>query len=80
MPAIPTPASDRDTRPVVIERHDAIDAAGAFVVAARALRRQAGLRRNSGPAMASERRWLRQQAIDFEAAAQRVQRVADDAT
>jgi hypothetical protein len=70
---------DRDTRPVTIERSDAITAAGGCTQAARRYRLDAKLRGNGGPRNASHRRWLRAMADEMDATAQRLQRVADEA-
>lgn len=69
--------AEADTTPVTIEASDAIDAAGALIMMARANRREAKLRRNSGGAMASQRRSLRKAADVYEAAASRIQAAAD---
>lgn len=70
---------EADTRPVAIERSDALDAAGALALAARDCRRQARLRRYAGAHNASFRATLRAQADVYDAAAVRVQRACDEA-
>lgn len=70
---------DRDTRPVIIERSDAIDAAGALVQLARVTRKEVRSRRYVGPENKSMRKYLRELADHYDLAAQRVQRVADEA-
>lgn len=72
-------ADDRDHRPVTIERSDAIDAAGALILTATDLRKQAKRRSNGGPRLASHRAWLRTWADQCDEAAARIQRVADEA-
>jgi hypothetical protein len=66
--------------PVTIERSDAIDAAGALLLMARENRQAAKLRQNAGPANAHHRKWLRDNADVYEAAARRVQSICDAAS
>lgn len=68
-----------DVRPVNVERSDAIDAAAGLALMARENRRAAKLRANGGPSNAPHRRWLREAADVYDAAAARMQRAADDA-
>jgi hypothetical protein len=68
-----------DTAPVTIERSDAIDAAAALLLMARENRRAAKLRQNAGAGNASHRKWLRDGADVYEAAAARIQAAADAA-
>jgi hypothetical protein len=70
---------DADTLPVSIERSDAIDAAAGLYMLARDYRRQARQRRYAGAANASHRQHLRDTADVYDAAAARVQSVADNA-
>lgn len=71
---------DADTMPVAIERSDAIDAVAGLAMLAANCRRQAKSRSNAGAFHASTRKWLRESADVYDAAAKRVQRAADDAT
>jgi hypothetical protein len=68
---------DADTSLVSVERSDVIDAAAALALMARENRRAAKLRRNAGPGAAAHRAWLRSSADVYEAAASRMQAVAD---
>jgi len=70
---------DADTTPATVERSDAIDAAAALALMARENRRAAKLRQNAGAGNAHHRKWLRDSADVYEAAARRMQRAADDA-
>lgn len=72
-------AESEDCRPVVVERGDAITAAGACTQAAVMYRKQARKRSNGGPRLASHRSWLRMMADEMDAAAVRLQAVADEA-
>jgi hypothetical protein len=71
--------SQCDLIPVTITRIDAINAAGGCVIAAHHYRKQAKLRRNSGPANRSHRAWLRMVADEMEETGRRLQAVADGA-
>lgn len=64
---------------VIINREAAINAEGGCIVAAGLYRKQARLRRNAGPAMASHREWLRQMAKAQEDAAKELRRAIDAA-
>jgi hypothetical protein len=68
-----------DTRPVEIERSDAIDAAAGLLMLARDARRQSMSRRLRGPQFASTREGYRESATIYEMAARRVQAAADEA-
>jgi hypothetical protein len=68
-----------DLSTVEILRTDAIDAAGALVIAARHWRRMARSKRYAGASNAGARAGFREMAELSEAAAKRVQRAADDA-
>lgn len=68
-----------DTRPVTIERSDAIDAAAALLLMADKAERDARSRRYTGPDWATVRRSYRDQAATYRAAAGRVQAAADAA-
>jgi hypothetical protein len=64
---------------VSVERSDVLDAAAALALMARENRRAAKLRRNAGSSAASHRRWLRETADVYDAAARRMQTAADNA-
>jgi hypothetical protein len=56
-----------------------LDAAAALALMARESRRASKLRHNGGPTNAAHRRWLRETADVYDAAARRMQAAADDA-
>lgn len=68
---------EADQRMVLVERSDAIDAAGALMMMARDARKQARARHNSGPRYIAYRADLREAANIYDAAAERMQAAAD---